>query len=340
VTPDPKTPGAAPPPRRRPFARLGVALFAGAGLVLALYLIARTGFADVGETFARAGWGIALILVYDVIMLAAAGLAWWAIMRPLWRGSPLLFVKLRWLREAINNLLPVAQVGGEVVGARLLTTYGPPASLAIAGIVADKTIEALGQFVFTLIGFALFLGHSREGQLDSGLGLGILIAAPLLLAFVGLQNSRAFAAFERLLLSLARRMHWSALGQVEGMHAALVAIYRQPPGVGGGFLFHMTAWISGAGQVWLALHLMGFPITFRDALILESLSQAARSAAFLIPGGLGAQEGALLLIGAAIGLPGDYALALSLIKRTGQIVFGIPMLASWPFLKRRQLATE
>lgn len=207
-------------------------------------------------------------------------------------------------------------------------------------IATAPAIEAVGQFVFTLIGFALFLGHGRGGELDSGLGLGILIAAPLLLAFVGLQNSRAFAAFERLLLSLARRMHWSALGQVEGMHAALVAVYRQPPGVAGGFLFHMTAWISGAGQVWLALHLMSFPITFRDALILESLSQAARSAAFLIPGGLGAQEGALLLIGSAIGLPADYALALSLIKRTGQIVFGIPMLASWPFLRRRQLAAE
>src|SRR5205085_2209765 len=85
-----------------------------------------------------------------------------------------------------------------------------------------------------------------------------------------------------------------------------------------------------------ALQLMGHPLNFIDCFILESLGQAARSAAFIIPGGLGAQEGAFLLIGGALGVPPEYALALSLVKRASQLLFGLPMLALWPFLERRR----
>jgi uncharacterized membrane protein YbhN (UPF0104 family) len=84
------------------------------------------------------------------------------------------------------------------------------------------------------------------------------------------------------------------------------------------------------------LQLMGHPLNFVDCFILESLGQAARSAAFIIPGGLGAQEGAFLLIGGALGVPPEYALALSLVKRASQLLFGLPMLALWPFLERRR----
>ncbi len=323
---------------RRSFARFGVAGLASVGLAVTLYLIADTGFAEVGDAFARAGWGIALVLLYDIMALSCAGLAWWALVNPLWHGSPPLFIYLRYLREAINNMLPVAQVGGDLVGARLLSQHGPPVSLALASVIADKTVETLGQFLFTLAGFALFLDRNGNEGVGAGLGIGLLVAAPLLLGFLAIQNSRLFAAFERLLLNLAERMQWAALGRIEGMHATLVALYREPKGVAGSFGFHMAAWIAGAGQVWLALYLMGHPIGLRDAFILESLGQAARSAAFLIPGGLGAQEGALMLIGGALGLPADYALALSLIKRTSQLLLGIPLLASWPFFKARHAA--
>src|SRR5215469_18497296 len=114
------------PARRGFFARFGVAILASLGLAVTLYLIADTGFAEVGEAFARAGWGIALVLLYDVTGLAFAGLAWWMLLRPFWKGPPQLFVYLRYLREAINNMLPVAQVGGDLIGARLLTQHGPP----------------------------------------------------------------------------------------------------------------------------------------------------------------------------------------------------------------------
>ena len=61
--------------------------------------------------------------------------------------------------------------------------------------------------------------------------------------------------------------------------------------------------------------LLGHPVTWVEALLLESLGQAIRGAAFAIPGALGVQEGGYLLLAPLAGLSSDTALALSLAKR-------------------------
>jgi uncharacterized membrane protein YbhN (UPF0104 family) len=66
---------------------------------------------------------------------------------------------------------------------------------------------------------------------------------------------------------------------------------------------------------------------------LECIIFAIRSAAFFIPGALGVQEGGYLLLGAALGLPPEVALAVSLLKRGRAIILGIPALAAWQWLE-------
>jgi hypothetical protein len=61
-----------------------------------------------------------------------------------------------------------------------------------------------------------------------------------------------------------------------------------------------------------------------EALLLESLGQAIRSAGFAIPGALGVQEGGYLLLAPLAGLTPDAALALSLAKRARELLLGIP----------------
>jgi len=60
-------------------------------------------------------------------------------------------------------------------------------------------------------------------------------------------------------------------------------------------------------------------------------------AAFGIPGALGAQEGGLVAICAIFGLPAQVAVAMSLIKRVPDIVFGAPSLLGWQVLEGRAL---
>jgi uncharacterized membrane protein YbhN (UPF0104 family) len=74
---------------------------------------------------------------------------------------------------------------------------------------------------------------------------------------------------------------------------------------------------------------MGHPVTYEQAVIIESLMHAVRGAAFAVPGALGAQEGGLIVLCAIFGVPPEAALALSLVKRIPDLVIGIPGLIAW-----------
>ncbi|MGI4978736.1 MAG: hypothetical protein ACRYG6_17490, partial [Janthinobacterium lividum] len=75
----------------------------------------------------------------------------------------------------------------------------------------------------------------------------------------------------------------------------------------------------------------------QQALVVESLGMAARSAGFALPGAIGVQEGGFVLAAAAAGLSGaagmatgiGVGLALSLIKRLREIAAGMLGLALW-----------
>ena len=69
---------------------------------------------------------------------------------------------------------------------------------------------------------------------------------------------------------------------------------------------------------------MGFPVTVNEAVVIESLVQAVRGAAFAIPGAFGAQEAGMILLCGIFEIPPDQALALSPIKRAADLVVGVP----------------
>jgi uncharacterized membrane protein YbhN (UPF0104 family) len=80
--------------------------------------------------------------------------------------------------------------------------------------------------------------------------------------------------------------------------------------------------------------MVNHPVSWFNALLLESLGQAIRGAAFAIPGALGVQEGGYLLLAPLAGLPPDTALALSLAKRAREMLLGIPGLLYLHFFRR------
>lgn len=64
----------------------------------------------------------------------------------------------------------------------------------------------------------------------------------------------------------------------------------------------------------------------------------ARSAAFIIPSGLAAQEAGFVLVGALFGLPPSIALAVSMLKRARELVIGIPGIVRWQWIEGRALS--
>jgi hypothetical protein len=117
-----------------------------------------------------------------------------------------------------------------------------------------------------------------------------------------------------------------ALGLVAGSRAALARSLS----------LHLASFLAHAAELWLTLHLMGLPTGPAEATLLESLSLVARSIAFLIPSGWGAQEATLVALAGVTGLTPDGALALGLVKRAREYAIGLPGLVAWAFAERRQ----
>jgi putative membrane protein len=307
----------------------GVALFLG---------IADIGVSRIWREVTSVGFGLVMIVIVHIGQLAFCTLAWrqlFAAERPQSRPSFLGLFRLRLIRESIDHLLPVAQVGGEVAAARILAKTRLSLPAAGASIIADLTIETLTQALFTLIGLGLIFALADPGDVGRwaalGFGLAMLIAAGAVIA----QRLGGVRLFERLLLTIADRMGWNKLEGIAGLDQSLKRVYQLRRRLLLAGVHHMLAWSLGAGEVMIAAWALGYHLGVGPAYVIESLAQAIRSAAFFVPGALGVQEGGFVVLAALFGVPADVALSLSLTKRIRELALGLPGLAAWQLQELR-----
>jgi len=316
--------------------KLAAGLAGLAGLALMVVLIAYQGVAELGRVLLSAGWGIAAVTAVHVFPIAASATAWRTATRSAWPGRALVFFWARLVREAVNGLLPVGQIGGDVVGARILTFHGASARVGGASVLVDLTLEFLTQIVFTVIGLGLLFLAGGGAAARWGL-VGLAVAVPAAVGFVLAQRFGLFKLVEGLLERLASRFDWPALRSLANLHDTVLALYREPRAMIAANLWHMLAWLLGAAEVWLTLLILGAKTGFTEALIIESLGQAIRTAAFLVPGAFGIQEGGYLFLGMIFGVSPQAALAVSLIKRIRELALGVPAILAWQVIEGRRL---
>jgi putative membrane protein len=308
------------------------------GLFLVSLLIAYFGAGDVLEAVKAAGWATLLVVLARIIAIAGDGAAWRFLFPRGARPGVALCMMLRGVREGINQLLPVAQVGGDFIGARLLTFWGHDGTLATASVVSDIATQAATQFTFAVLGLVLLVALNGDGDLVRYIGLGLIVAACGLAGFFLLLRPGGSTSFQGLITRLLRgRDLFGAGGLVERLFGQLAVIYANPRGVAACTALHMAIWLFGASEVWVVLHFIGYPVTVAEALVIESLGQAVRGAAFAVPGGLGVQEGGFIALCALFGVPAGPALALSLVKRVPDLVIGIPGLLIWQWVEGKRL---
>jgi putative membrane protein len=290
--------------------------------LLAFLLLGSGGMPALGMV-ARLGWGLLPVVAFHVVPLYVDVLAWRCVFpKPLPSAGKLLVI--RWLGEGANSLLPIPHLG-EALRARLASTLKQDGVAASTAVMVDITIGLLTLVPFTALGLLLLaLKHEATAEL-------VFILLPLILCGAVLFLMQRLGLLGRL-LAVARRIigptplseRWSFVPRFD---LALQSAYTPRPGLLRACLWRFAGWLVGTGEIWLALALLGEPADPGDALILESLSQAARTVAFAIPGGLGVQDAAMILLAAQLGLGGEIGLGLSLIKRCRELALGLPALA-------------
>jgi len=286
------------------------------------------------------GWWLAPITLLHLIPLSFDAMSWRQLFPAANRPGRRSFLWMRWIRESVSTLLPVAGVGGDVVGARLAHQRGVPGSQAAATMVVDITVGAGSQALFVIAGVVLLAAGAKADAAASmawGLLIGVVIFATAIGAFVLVQHNSMFGVLIGWAHRLAPKSWMSGFtGRAEAIDGAVVATYRRRLALSCSCLLRLIGWVSGVSETWLTMWALGHPLSVTDAFILESLSAGVRGAAFMVPGALGAQEGGLVLFGALLGVPADLALAISLTKRVRELAIGLPGLAAWQWVEGRR----
>lgn len=320
-----------------------------AGLLVVGFLIVREGPAAMLALLARAGWRLLWLVPLHALPLLLDATGW----RTLLGGAeprrgdareaatyvPLsVLFGIATVRESINRLLPVANIGGELVGIRLLAQRGLATTTAAASVIVEGLLTLVSLYVFIALGLLALLRAAPQFQgagrvlLALDFGLPLIIVVALLLRY-GSVFERLGRLVERV---FGRRTPWRhLLHHSATLDAEIRRFYRPRSRLLATIAWQVAGLLAGTLETWLTLRWLSHPVTPFAALALEALTQTIRNFAFLVPSGLGLQEVGLLALGAVLGINGPTALALSLAKRMRDILFGVPSLLTWQWLETR-----
>ena len=297
------------------------------------WIVVEVGAPSVGATLKAAGWaGLLTISAVHLVGTALAGWGWW-VLRP--ADAQWIFVWGRLVRDAGSEVLPFSQIGGYLLGARAVTIHGVASAAAIASTIVDVAVEFCAQIAFTAFGLALLLWLFPYSRLIAPVFAGLGVATIAACGFIAVQRKGA-ASFSRISARLIGGRLRGVAAAASTVQSEIRQIHRWKHRLWGSFLLHVGAWLITALEGWIALRFMGARISLPTVLIVEALLFSTRAVAFMMPSGVGVQEGAYIVLGAAFGLAPDLALGLSLLKRGRDFLLGIPSLASWHWFENQK----
>ena len=297
------------------------------GLIL-VGLVVWFGGREIGAEVWQAGWAIPINIVIHLLQLASAGCAWRLLVGER-QYPPQAFFRFRLVREGVNSLLPVAQIGGPLVAIRLKTKAGISGALAGAGTTLDLTVEAAMQLIFTLAGLGLLGAEGADSEWAHWVEGGVALGGVGLLAFVAAQRAGLMRLIEGLFNRLRKFFPNLSMETLQGLHQELIRLQKERWALAQAAAFHLASWAGGMFEIHVGLLAMGHEVSLRQAFIIESLGMAARSAGFAVPGALGVQEGGFILVCGLFGIGPDMGLALSMLKRLREIIVGSAGLLTW-----------
>jgi glycosyltransferase 2 family protein len=303
-----------------------------AGFLAAVWLVWHDNPSAVLGLMRAAGAGLLLAGALHCLPMMANAKDWQTLFLGPNRPPFLRMLRLVWIRESVNSMLPVARVGGEIVSYRLMRRWGIEASAAAASLVVDVQLTLISQLLFTLVGIGFLLEHAASNalRLAGDLAWGVVAFTPVLLLFALVQHASPFERVARILNRMASGKLNTLIGRSEQIDESIKLMWRRR----GVVLRYVFFWqtlqnFATALEIWLALHFLGARVSLIEAFVIESLIQAVSSAAFFVPGGLGVQEGGFILLGGALGLSPATSLALAGARRIRDLLIFVPGLVAW-----------
>ncbi len=309
-----------------------------AGVTGVTALIATQELHAVFDLLATAGWGVAAASLFKIFPIFFSARGWQILMPGRRRGDLSFFMWAVWVREAVNALLPVARVGGQVVGVRLMIRHGLRTTPSVAATVVDVTLGSGILILVAAIGIAIFRARAEDQSLSGPLliGLGCAIAAAI--GFLVLQQIGVGRRLAQMARRRAGRRWRTFVGSAARFDRALRVCWGRRMRCSYSTVWQFISWCLGGVEIWLLMKALGIGGDLADGFVIEALLQVAIGLAFFVPGAIGVQEGVIVAVGVALGFSPEQATALALARRARDLLIFLPALAGWQILEYLQFA--
>jgi putative membrane protein len=306
------------------------------GLLIAFAL--HEGFADLSRAIRMAGFAMLWLVPFHTLPLLLDACGWRLLLDRLAPLSVLWGIAM--VRESVSRLLPVAGVGGEVVGIRLAHWHVADINRVSASVMVEVLVTIAVQYAFSALGLVLLVATTRTFAGVHLIGFALLLSLPVpALLFVLMRRGGVFHALERFAARWLGEAH-PLLSRLDGaaLDREVDALMRRPALLVRVFAWQFAGYALGAFEVYWVLNYFGHPASLANALTIEALIQAVRHAAFFMPAGLGIQEAAIVLLAQMAGLGQEAGILLALVKRMREVLFGCIALAGWQVAEARRNA--
>src|SRR5262247_2624503 len=220
-----------------------------AGIAIVVGLVIWSGIGSIAYAIASVGWGILLVLAVRLVTVSVAGAGWQLLFPAKTHPSLGACVLVRFIREATNALLPLMQVGGDLIGARLIMFRGIAGSLAAASIIVDILVQAATQFLFACLGVAVLVVLGLGDGLARTIASALAVAGILLAGFYLAQRRAGQRILQGIMNGLAGDRQWRVLGTIDAVYGELGTIYAGRRGLFLSSVVHMLGWLAGIAEV-------------------------------------------------------------------------------------------
>jgi glycosyltransferase 2 family protein len=317
------------------------AAFALAGVAVVTGLVIYFGAGDVLRALTSVKIsGFTEYIAAQLVIVLGLGLCWRMLLRSRMRGSFWLCVWGRAVRDATGEFLPFSQVGGLVLGARVITLGGVSVADAAASTLADITTEFLAQLVFIGIGLSILARKAPSSDLLVPVAIGLSVAVLMGVGLILVQRGSGAKVFRGIATRIAGASGEGASFSIDRLQASLDIMYAHRIRLALAAFYHLVCWFGTATASFVGFHALGIPLSFLDAICIESMLHAILALAFFIPGRVGIQEATYTLLGGIFGIPPDIALSLSLMRRARDFVIAVPVLIVWQGIEAKRLKTS
>ena len=300
------------------------ALLAAIGLCIFGWYIVKLGPAQVWEVIAGLGRWAPLVLVPYFVVYVVDCLAWSQTLPPhrvpFWTQF-----RVRWAGESLNNLVPTAYVGGETAKVLMLRRSGISAHEGAMSAVVSKTAQTVAQLFFIVGASVMFFQLAADRPaLRNGISIIVVGGFVALGVLFWVQRVGMFRIFLSAMgvLPFRIRILEAKKERLLQLDETIFGFYRnQPRRFYRSTLLYLCGWTLDTVEIYLVAYLLGVPITWPQALVMEAFTGVAKALGMWLPGSLGVQESGIVLMGRLTGLPDTFVAAYALIRRGRELVF-------------------